>query len=88
MAYHVHQWQVRREWKDEDGRLLRHRTCKGCSLDAVSAVGPAELRPGSRSPARDFMKLRRAAAIALWSILGCGLAGFIALLVVVENLRR
>jgi hypothetical protein len=32
-AYHVHQWQVRREWWDEDGRRLRHRTCKGCSLE-------------------------------------------------------
>jgi hypothetical protein len=32
-AYHTHQWRVRREWKDADGRLLRHRTCKGCSLE-------------------------------------------------------
>ena len=32
-AYHIHQRQVRREWKDADGRLLRHRTCKGCSLE-------------------------------------------------------
>jgi hypothetical protein len=32
-GYHVHQWQFRREWTDEDGRLLRHRTCEGCSLE-------------------------------------------------------
>jgi hypothetical protein len=32
-AYHVHEWQVRREWTDEDGRLLRHRICDGCTLE-------------------------------------------------------
>jgi hypothetical protein len=32
-AYHVHAWQVRREWKNADGRLLRHRTCEGCTLE-------------------------------------------------------
>ena len=33
--YHAHEWKVRREWKDADGRLLRHRTCKakGCALE-------------------------------------------------------
>lgn len=29
----LHKWQVQREWVDEDGRLLRHRTCDGCSLE-------------------------------------------------------
>ena len=32
-AYHTHQCRVPREWKDADGRLLRHRTCEGCSLE-------------------------------------------------------
>ena len=31
--YHTHEWRVRREWVDGEGRLLRHRTCKGCSLE-------------------------------------------------------
>ena len=30
---HFHKWQVRREWVDEDGRWLRHRSCNGCSLE-------------------------------------------------------
>jgi hypothetical protein len=33
LGYHVHQWQVRREWADEGGRLLRHRTCDGCTIE-------------------------------------------------------
>ena len=33
LAYHVHQWQIRREWRDADGRWLRHRTCEDCSLE-------------------------------------------------------
>jgi hypothetical protein len=31
--YHVHRWRVRREWWDEDGRLLRYRTCDGCTIE-------------------------------------------------------
>ena len=42
-AYHVHKWQVRRAWKDADGRLLRHRTCNGCSLEQQARYVIAEM---------------------------------------------
>jgi len=82
-SYHVHQWQVRREWKDEDGRLLRHRTCEGCSLEQQVRYVIREMiwtlfrqwdpqnsgrSSASLRGARHFVKFRHTAALVLFVV--------------------
>lgn len=40
--YHTQAWRVRREWKDADGRLLRHRACEAACLSSRSALRAAK----------------------------------------------